>query len=92
MIIFEDMSRLSIEISPEEHQQIKALAALQGKSIKSFILGKLFKEESSKESDAAWDDLSTLLKMRIERAQKLKPTQSTFTEIAQQRIEKLKGH
>ena len=36
------MSRLSIEVTPEQHQKIKALAALHGKSIKDFILNKLF--------------------------------------------------
>jgi len=32
------MSRISIDVTAEEHQRLKALAALQGKSIKEFVL------------------------------------------------------
>jgi len=32
------MSRISIDVTAEEHQRLKALAALQGKSIKAFVL------------------------------------------------------
>ena len=30
--------RLSVDVSPEEHRQIKAFAALQGKTIREFVL------------------------------------------------------
>ena len=32
------MSRISIDVTPEQHQKLKALAALRGKSIKQFVL------------------------------------------------------
>ncbi|MCF3931800.1 antitoxin [Acuticoccus sp. M5D2P5] len=32
------MPRLSIDISPQEHQQLKAMAALKGQSIKDYVL------------------------------------------------------
>ncbi len=32
------MSRISIDVSTEDHQKLKALAALQGKSIKDYVL------------------------------------------------------
>ena len=32
------MSRLSIDLTPEQHQKIKAVAAMQGKSIKEYVL------------------------------------------------------
>jgi len=32
------MNRISIDVTPEQHQRLKALAALQGKSIKQFVL------------------------------------------------------
>lgn len=32
------MSRLSIELTPQQHQRLKALAALQGKTIKQYVL------------------------------------------------------
>lgn len=34
------MSRLSIEIDPEQHRQIKTLATFEGMSIKDFILSR----------------------------------------------------
>jgi len=41
------MSRLSIEIDPEQHRQIKTLATFSGMSMKDFILSKILpaKEE-----------------------------------------------
>ncbi|WP_226584429.1 antitoxin [Acuticoccus sediminis] len=32
------MPRLSIDISPQEHQQLKVMAALKGQSIKDYVL------------------------------------------------------
>jgi uncharacterized protein (DUF1778 family) len=32
------MSRISIDVTPEEHQKLKAMAALKGKSIKDYVL------------------------------------------------------
>ncbi|RRO14384.1 antitoxin [Flavobacteriaceae bacterium 14752] len=62
------MSRLSIEISSEQHQKIKALAALQGKSIKDLILDKLINPNAVDEQ-RDWNKLEELLLFRIENAQ-----------------------
>jgi hypothetical protein len=37
---FEGMSRLTIEIDPDQHRQIKTLATFSGMTIKEFILSK----------------------------------------------------
>ena len=59
------MSRLSIEISSEQHNKIKALAALQGKSIKDLILDKLISSNAlADQSD--WNRLEELLLSRIQ--------------------------
>lgn len=63
------MSRLSIEVSPDQHQKIKALAALQGKSIKDYILSKLF-NASNEDEQAALSELEELLSSRILQASK----------------------
>ncbi len=63
------MSRLSIEVSPDQHQKIKALAALQGKSIKDYILSKLF-NASNENEQAALSELEELLSSRILQASK----------------------
>lgn len=38
------MSRLSIEIDPEQHRKIKTLATFEGKTIKEFILSRTLSE------------------------------------------------
>lgn len=57
------MSRLTIDISDQQHQRLKAMAALQGKTIRQFALERLF--PTSPHEDQAWEELSGLLKQRI---------------------------
>lgn len=52
------MSRLSIEIDPEQHRQIKTLATFAGLSIKEFILQKTLPPRL-KESDTTEHLLSS---------------------------------
>jgi hypothetical protein len=53
------MSRLTIDITIQQHQSLKALAALQGKTIKQYALERLFPADAS--GDQAWRELQTLL-------------------------------
>ena len=57
------MSRLTIDITDQQHQSLKALAALQGKSIKQYAVERLFPMQS--DSDQAWHELKTVLGQRI---------------------------
>ncbi len=57
------MSRLTIDVTDRQHQNLKALAALQGKTIKQYAVERLFPAEA--EEDAAWQELKTLLGQRI---------------------------
>ncbi|MDE1917619.1 MAG: antitoxin [Sphingomonadales bacterium] len=57
------MSRLTIEITEQQHQSLKALAALQGKTIKQYAIERLFPVDGS--TDQAWQTLRTLLGERI---------------------------
>ena len=57
------MSRLTIDITDQQHQSLKALAALQGKTIRQYALERLFPADEGK--DAAWQELRTLLRQRI---------------------------
>ncbi|MEY4588768.1 MAG: hypothetical protein RL497_844 [Pseudomonadota bacterium] len=57
--------RLSIELSPEQHQLLKAAAAMQGKSIKDYVLGRTLPGNDEQE---ALRQLETFLKPRIEAA------------------------
>ena len=57
------MSRLTIDISDQQHQSLKALAALQGKTIKQYAIERLF--PASGGQDEAWWELKALLGQRI---------------------------
>ena len=57
------MSRLTIDITDQQHQSLKALAALQGKSIKQYALERLF--PGNADDNLAWNELKTLLTTRI---------------------------
>ena len=67
------MSRLSIEVTPEQHKRLKAVAALQGKSIKDYVLERalpLFPDKDSMSEDEALRKLESFLEPRIESARK----------------------
>jgi len=57
------MSRLTIDITDQQHQSLKALAALQGKTIKQYAVERLFAVNS--DDDQAWQALKALLGERI---------------------------
>lgn len=55
------MSRLTIDITDQQHQSLKALAALQGKTIKQYALERLFPADG----EQAWQELKSLVGTRI---------------------------
>lgn len=57
------MSRLTIDITSQQHQNLKALAALQGKTIKQYALERLFPGDTN--GDQAWQELKALLDEHI---------------------------
>jgi len=57
------MSRLTIDITRQQHQNLKALAALQGKTIKQYALERLFPGDAN--GDQAWQELKAILGERI---------------------------
>ena len=70
--------RLSIEISPEEHQRLKAAAALQGKSIKDYVLERTL---PGIEEDKALRQLESFLAPRVESALKGELSTQSVDEI-----------
>ena len=62
------MSRLTIEITEQQHQSIKALAAMQGKSIKEYAMQRLL--PLSADEEKAMQELEEFLKPRIEAAER----------------------
>lgn len=56
--------RLSIEITPEQHQRLKAIAALSGKTIRDYVLERVLDSEMTE--NEALKKLEAFLKPRIE--------------------------
>ena len=73
---------LSIDITPEEHQKLKAIAALKGESIKDFVLkrtlGDALDDMSEAEAVAA---LADFLKPRIEQARRGEFSKKSLADI-----------
>lgn len=57
------MSRLSIDLTDQQHQSLKALAALQGKTIRDYAIERLFPADMN--GDQAWQELKAMLGERI---------------------------
>ena len=72
------MSRLVIDVTGEQHQQIKALASLQGKTIKEFILERVF---SDNDENKDWEELEALLASRIKDAETTGVSTKSFEHI-----------
>jgi Antitoxin ParD len=61
------MPRLSIDISTEEHRQLKAIAALNGQSIKDYVVARTLHgdDKSDDAVDEALSELKSLLENRL---------------------------
>ncbi|QCI78671.1 antitoxin [Hankyongella ginsenosidimutans] len=73
------MSRLTIDLTHEQHQQIKAIAAMQGKTIKEYTLAKLL--PLTADEHQAFNALKSLLHQRIETAQTDGASSKSFDDI-----------
>lgn len=73
------MSRLTIDITKHQHQSLKALAALQGKTIKQYAIERLFPSDTN--ADQAWEELKGLLNERIREGLSGKVSAKSISEI-----------
>jgi len=77
--------RLSIEVSPEQHQRLKAAAALKGQSIKDYVLSRTLPTAAE---EMALQELEGFLKPRIEAAKQgdfsSKSVDDIFDEVEQE--------
>jgi len=62
------MSRISIDVTDDEHKRLKAMAALRGKSIKDYVLERTL--DTDEMEVAALRELERLLDKRIRAARK----------------------
>lgn len=73
------MSRLTIDVTDQQHQSLKAMAALQGKTIKQYTLERLF--SGNADVDLAWQELKALLTVRINEGLSGKVSAKSISEI-----------
>jgi hypothetical protein len=78
------VSRLTIDITDQQHQSLKALAALQGKTIKQYALERLFPGDA--DADQAWQELKTLLGTRINEGLAGKVSAKSIAEILDEEL------
>lgn len=78
------MSRLTIDVTEQQHQALKAMAALQGKTIKQYAVERLFPASSDEEQ--AMQELKSLLLSRLAEAERGEVEAFSATEIAEQVI------
>ena len=81
------MSRLVLDVSSEQHQIIKALAATEGKSIRDFMLERVLPQTDEGEA-AAWAELKHVLAERLRSAAE---TGISATPVSELTEETLKG-
>lgn len=82
------MSRISIEVTPDQHKRLKAFAALSGKSIKDYMLEKTLPVED--EEETTMEELIKFLKPSIEQAERGEFVDDTVDEIFQEAFDELK--
>ncbi|WP_443971456.1 antitoxin [Sphingobium sp. CR28] len=78
------MSRLTIDISDQQHQSLKAMAALQGKSIKQYAIERLFPNDG--EQDQAWNDLKALVARRVGESLEGALSEKSFDTIVEEEL------
>jgi len=85
------MSRISIEVTSKEHQKLKAMAALQGKSVKDFVIERTLGASEDTSEVAALEELEALLDERVRRAQNGSVSRRTVREIFRNAYREPKG-
>lgn len=73
------MSRLTIDVTEQQHQTLKALAALEGKTIKQYALERLFPGDSG-----ALEELKALLSERLAEARRGEVVKGGVSKLAEQ--------
>ena len=78
------MTRLSIDVTPEQHQRLKAIAALHGQTLKDYILERTLPRLPQIESlseEEALQRLETFLRPRIAEAERGEVIESSVEQI-----------
>jgi hypothetical protein len=82
------MSRLVLDLSSEQHQIIKALAATEGKSMKDFMLARILPETDDGEA-CAWDELKEILAARLQSATQKGTSTTSISDLTEETLRAL---
>jgi hypothetical protein len=77
------MNRLTIDVTEAQHQSLKALAALEGKTLRQYALERLFPVRAEEEEKEALRALETLLAGRLAEARRGELAEGGISEIAE---------
>lgn len=80
------MSRLTIDMTDRQHQSLKALAALEGKTIRQYALERLLPAPGG--DAAVWNELKTLLGQRIAEGLAGKVSSRSIDSIVDEELER----
>lgn len=83
------MSRIVFEVTSDQHQIIKALAAMEKQSIKDFILSRVLPPYSAGEEEAAWNTLREMLASRISNAEQNGVSRRSVSQITEDTLQRL---
>jgi len=78
------VSRISIDVTQQENQRLKAMAALQGKSIKEFVLASTIGSQNDPNVERDLAELEAALDQRIKEAETSGTSPRTVEDIFQQ--------
>ena len=79
------MSRLTIDVTDQQHQSLKALAALEGKTIKEYAIERLFpKAEGTADP---FGELRAVLQQRLAESAAEGVVDQSITEIVEQELQ-----
>ncbi len=86
--------RLSLDITQEQHKRLKVVAALNGQTMKDYVLSRVFSETSAQEDlvqedDKALRQLEAFLAPRLEEAKQGKYVGKSVMQIAEATIKKM---
>ena len=75
------MSRISIEIPPEQHKRLEALAALEGRSIEDYVLKRTLAAARGSDEEQGVLALEAILNERIRRAEAGEVSDQTVSQV-----------
>lgn len=82
--------RLSLDITPEQHQRLKVVAALNGQTMKDYVLGRVFSETSAQEESDALRRLEAFLAPRLEEVNQGKFVDKSAMQIFEETLREMR--